>query len=471
MKRIAIIRGVFPPPQRRWHDVRAIRRRQYYFSSMKDINGLKSAILNYADSVEELPQRRKEHEAKVKAIFEEHLGGYPREDEMVNLCMESCEKDILNGDVSNIERYVQDRHASGNNINVAKGKEEQFLRRTKFLKILTTCGIRVSPKVLLYYVLEAVTQLGTHLEQHKGNIIKHDAVTKRENYFRINSYYYDKERVDVPFMSLYKSLSNLLYSVSENRIECAEAYEHVKDQIVQNYMNIEDVVRKAPAFLNISVFFFLINCHIYLGKSIKMRNLCIDVLNPYVSAISDDEMNISSDDTFYLILALRLYFSSFSYNSDVLNQLSIYNKQFVSSILSLPNYSDGVHTDQNEKYVYITEFLNRQDKSVELKKVYIPPFSYSLTSLKNQTVYILDSPQQYYANEAATLRSCVFWRYYLASKDGFTLLRLCQKEDYADLFTESKRDEVLQASISKHYLYDCDQLVRPPGKKLTEGKG
>ncbi|CAA9990180.1 conserved Plasmodium protein, unknown function [Plasmodium knowlesi strain H] len=470
MKRIAISRGVFSTVQRRCHDVQTTWRR-HYFSSMKDISGLKNAILNYADSVEDLVQRREEHEAKVKAIFEDHWNGYPGESEMLSLFLGSCEKEILNGEVSNIESYVQDRRANGKNINLSKGKEGQFLHRTKLLRILTTCGIRVSPKVLLYYVLEAVTQLKTHLEEHKFNIIKDDAVTKRENYVRINSYYYDKEKVHVPFMPLYKALSNVLYSVSESRIESVETYEHLKDQVIQNYMNIEDVVRKAPAFLNISVFFFLVNSYIYLGKNIKIKNLCIDVLNPYVSAISEDEMNISSDDTFYLILALRLYFSSLSYNSDALNQLNIYNKQFVSSILSLPNHSDGVYTDQNEKYAYITEFLNRQDKAVELKKVHIPPFNYSLTSLKNQTLYILDSARKYYANEASTLRSCVFWRYYLAAKDGFTLVRLCQKEDYNDLFTESKRDEVLQASISQHYLYDCDQLVRPPGKKNGEVKG
>ncbi|EUD67029.1 hypothetical protein C922_02613 [Plasmodium inui San Antonio 1] len=438
---------------------------------MKDINGLKSAILNYADSVEDLVQSRKEHEAKVKAIFEEYWGGYPKEDEMVRVCMGSRGKDILNAELANIKRYVQDRHASGNKSEVEKGNEQHFLHRTKFLKFLTTCGIRVPSKVLLYYVLEAVTQLRIHLERNKGDIIKHDAVTKREKYVRINSYYYDQEKVHIPFMSLYRSLSNVLYSVSENRIESIETYEHVRDEVVQNYMNIDDVMRKAPAFLNISVFFFLVNSYIYLGKNIKLKNICIDVLNPYVSAISEDEMNISSDDTFYLILALRLYFSSFSYNSEILNQLSTYNKHFVSSILSLPNQSDGLYTDQNAKYVYITEFLNRQDKSVELKKVYVPPFGYSLTSLKNLTVYILDSAGQYYANEVATLRSCVFWRYYLAAKDGFTLVRLCQKEDYADLFTEGKRDEVLQTAISKDYIYDCDELVRPPGHKHAEGKG
>ncbi|GAB65190.1 hypothetical protein PCYB_052080 [Plasmodium cynomolgi strain B] len=436
-----------------------------------NINELRSAILNYADSVEDLVQRRKEHEVKVKAIFEEHCGGYPREDQMVRLCMGSCEEEILNGEVPTIKRYVQDRYANGNNYEIAKENERNFLHTTKLLKIITTCGIRVSSKVLLYYILEAVTQLRTYMQHHKGDIIKHDAVTKRENYLRINSYYYDREKVHVPFMSLYKSLSNVLYSVSENRVESTETYEHVKDELVQNYINIEDVVRKAPAFLNISVFFFLVNSYIYLGKTVKLKNLCTDVLNPYISAISEDEMNITSDDTFYLILALRLYFSSLSYNWDALNQLSSYNKQFVSSILSLCNHSDGLHTGEDPKYVYITEFLNRLDKSVEQKKVYLPPFGYSLTSLKNRTVYILDSAGQYYANETATLRSCVFWRYYLAAKDGFTLVRLCQKEDYADLFTESKRDEVLQASISKDYLYDCDELVRTPGQKHVESKG
>ncbi|CAG9479772.1 unnamed protein product [Plasmodium vivax] len=470
MKTIGRTCRVFPTLQKRCNDVREIRGR-HYFSSLKDANGLKSAILSYADSVEDFIQRRKEHEVKVKAIFEEHYGGYPREDEMVSLCMGSCEKDILNGDVPNIKRYLQEGHSNGKHSDVAKGNEVPFLRRTKMLKILTTCGIRVPPKVLLYYALEAVTKLGTHLEEHKGNIIRHDAVTKRENYIRINSYYYDREKVPSPFMSLYQSISNILYSVSENRIESTETYLHLKDLIVQNYMNIEDVVRKAPASLNISVLFFLVNLCIYFGKNVKLKNLCIDVLNPYVGAISEDERNISSDDAFYLILALRLYFSSFGYNTDVLNRLTSHNKQFVSSVLSLANPSDGFYTEENTRYAYITEFLNRQDKRVELKKVHVPPFAFSLTSLNNRTVYILDSPRQYYANEAATLRSCVFWRYYLAAKDGFTLVRLCQKEDYADLFTESKRDEVLQASISRDYIYDCDELVRPPGLKHVEGKG
>ncbi|GAW79701.1 hypothetical protein, conserved [Plasmodium gonderi] len=478
---------------RRYDDFQGIVRR-YNFSLIKNVDELKKAIFNYFHSSNNLVERRKEHEKKIKNIFEEYLGGYPNEDQMIHLCMPSGEESILDEKLRDMKQHAQDRrksdhmighencsasgegnngaHVDKNKFGVMKKKQvEDFAQRTELLRILCTCGIRVSPKILLYYTSEAVVNLRTRLEKHMNDIIKYEEVTELEKYERVNNYYYDREKVNVSFIHMYKSLANTLYSICENTIEPNESYESMKEEIVLNYLNLDDIVRKAPAFLNISILLFLVNSYIWMGKNTKMKNLCIDIMNPYINSISDDEMNISTDDKHYLILALRLYFTSFLYSTDILNQLTSYNKRFISSILLVPNHLEMSNTEQDEKYLYITQFLNRHDRKVELKKVYISPFFYSLSSLKNRVIYIMESHDHYYTNERDTLRSFVLWRHYICAKEGFKMVRLCQRDEYVDLFTEKKRDQILHDQVNKDvYVYDCDEIIRSNVQKHGKGK-
>ena len=90
----------------------------------------------------------------------------------------------------------------------------------------------------------------------------------------------------------------------------------------------------------------------------------------------------------------------------------------VSSVeLLLKNNNDNknnihsIQMDDNINYVYIINYLNKNQKYIENTKITLFPFHFYLSSLKNKIIYILEKNDHFYLNDSNVLRSYNFWRY------------------------------------------------------------
>ncbi|CRG93428.1 conserved Plasmodium protein, unknown function [Plasmodium gallinaceum] len=425
-----------------------------HFSYIKKIEELKKRILDYYSKDNEyFLQRRKQHEKEIKNYFKELSNYVTLED--IFFCPD--EKRILNEETENIKKYIEDNNKK--NLKDINDHIKITNEKTELMKILSICGIRIPPKILFYYIFDIISNLKKHLDINKNYIIKYEAVTEKENYFRINQYYYNKKKINVQFFLLYKSLSNVLYSICENSIDNSEIYLSIRDEIYENYCNLSDIIIKSPSFLNVSILFYFINVWLFSDKSRKMKIRCLENLNKYINSISDDEININKDDLFYFFLTIRLFFFTFSY-SDVLNNLNNYSKHFISSVLFFPHNSEKTTNQENENYKYIINYLNKNEKYVEFRKIQVFPFNFSLSSLKNKIIYIFERPDDYYENDTNVMRSYNYWKYFIAKKEDFKLLTICNKHEFNELYDTNKRDDILTKYVNKDYLYNFEEKIK-----------
>ncbi|SBT74923.1 conserved Plasmodium protein, unknown function [Plasmodium malariae] len=437
------------------------------FGSTAKVDDLKNAILNYYHSAQNFVQRRKEHEQAIKNYFKEYMEKGPiiTSAQMEDIFLSAEEKNILNEDIKEINNFVQNK--CNEKFEMTNNYVKSVVEKTELMKVLTICGIHIVPKILVFYLTEIILNLKRFLEIHKNNIVTYECRTKKNSYVRINNYYYDKEKVKVPFFLIFKSLSNVLYSLSENLMQKNEIYEYIKEEILKNYIPINDIINKAPSFLNISLLFFFINTWLLVDNDREIKTLCLDNMNKYINSISDDEINISADDIFYFILTIRLFFLTFSYN-DVLNYLNNFSKNIISSLLCFPHNCEFPYNEQDEKYIYIANYMNKNDKYVELKNIKVHPFHFPLSSLKNKIIYILEKAEDYYVNDVNTLRAYNFWRYFIATRENYKLLTVCRKDEYSTLFTDDKQDSILVKYANKDYVYNFEETVNMHLKSDTK---
>ncbi|CRG98878.1 conserved Plasmodium protein, unknown function [Plasmodium relictum] len=425
-----------------------------YFSSIASIEKLKTKILNYySKESENFIQKRKQHEKEIKEYFKELPNDVTLED--IFIC--SDEKKILNEEIGNIKKYVEDKNRK--NLKNINDHIKSINEKTELMKVLSMCGVRIFPKILFFFIFDIISNLKEHLEINKNHIIKYEAITEKENYFRINQYYYNKKKINIEFFLLYRALSNALYSVCESFIDNNEMHLAIRDEIYENYSNINDIIIKSPSFLNISILFYYINIWLFADQSRKMKIICLENLNKYINSISDDEINISKNDLFYLFLTIRLFFFTFSYN-DMLNNLNNYSKHFISSVIFFPHNSEIKSSIENENYEYIINYLNKNEKNVEIRKIQILPFNFSLCSLKNKIIYIFERFDDYYENDKDVMRSYNYWKYFIAKKEEYKLLAICNKHEYSELFVKNKRDDILTKYVNKDYLYNFEEKIK-----------
>lgn len=424
-----------------------IRRREFVSVNKKKIEYLKNSILDlYSKKGDHFVKTRKNHEKTIREQFIElKQNGVMVAD--VLMPSEDAVK-YINKSVEEIKEYVHVQNANEEN-------DREIIKEMKdnieIMKALAVCGIRIEPKFVFYYLYRLLLYLKKYSEKDKQTIHLYDEVKEKQNYLRINYYYYPTDIYDF-YMRIYKSLSNVLYTICENCVDTNETYMIIKKEIEETYFNIGDVIRKAPSFLNISILFFYINVWLFIDKSRKMKNTCLDYLNSYLSSISEDEINMSTDDLFYLFLTLRLFLSCFSSN-EVFSNLNNFSKQFLSSVVFFPHNSESFVKNEKMDYSYIIDFLNKNEKYVEHKEVSIPPFHFPLTSLKNKTVYVAESKNDYYVNESEIIRACNWWRYFIARQEGYQLLLLCKQNEFDDFLSEEKRDELMKKYIHIDHSY------------------
>lgn len=424
-----------------------IRSREFVSVNQKKIEYLKNSILDlYSKESDHFVKTRRNHEKAIREQFTElRRNGatvadvlIPSEDAVIH----------INKSVEEIKEYV---HVQNENEENDGQIIKEIKDNTEIMKALAVCGIRIEPKIPFYFLYRLLLYLKNNFGKDKHTIHLYDEVKEKQNYLRINYYYYHTDIYDF-YMKIFKSLSNVLYTICESCVDTNETYIIIKKEIEDTYSNIDDVIRKAPSFLNISLLFFYINAWLFIDKSRKMKNTCLDYLNSYLSSISEDEINMSTDDLFYLFLTLRLFLYSFSYN-EVFSNLNNFSKQFLSSVVFFPHNSESFVKNEKMNYSYIVDFLNKNEKYVEHKEVSIPPFHYPLTSLKNKTVYIAESKNDYYANESEIIRACNWWRYFIAKREGYQLLLLCKQNEFDDFLSEEKRDELMKKYIHIDYSY------------------
>ncbi|SBT32731.1 conserved Plasmodium protein, unknown function [Plasmodium ovale wallikeri] len=432
---------------------------------------VRRSILDFYKSDTDLVRRRKKHEMNIKNYVSEYIGGeYGKHKNAIeDLIISSEDKVILSIDMDGVKKYVEKKCEENIKLWYDHDYTTNMKERTELMHILSMCGIRLSPKMLHYYVLTLTLTLNKFLDIYKDDIIKYDGISKKEKHIRINSYYYNKEKVKAPIFLLYKCLSNVLYSLCENGMTNRDVlYLTIREDILRNYMDIHDIISKAPSFLNISLLFYFMNTWLFVESNRRMKTACFEHLNKYINSISNDEINISVGDMFYLAITIRLYFFSFSYN-EVLSKINIHCKHFLSSILLLPHNAESGECIQNGKHKYFTDFMNMHEKLVEPQEVQLYPFNFSLVSLKNRTIHILESSTDYYANDPKILRAYNCWRWGTRhmsasvtsiretspspTRENFKLLTLCSRDEYEDLFTDEKRDGILLKYVNKDYVY------------------
>ncbi|SCA48607.1 conserved Plasmodium protein, unknown function [Plasmodium ovale] len=416
---------------------------------------VRRSILHFCKSDTDLVRRRKKHETNIKNYVSEYIGGeYGKHKNAIEeLIIPSEDKVILSIDVDGLKKYVEKKCEENVKLWYDHDYTTNVKERTELMHILSICGIRLSPAMLHYYILNLTLTLNKLLDIHKDDIIKYESISKKEKHIRINSYYYNKEKVKAPIFLLYKCLSNVLYSLCENGMTNRDVYLTIREDILNNYMDIHDIISKAPSFLNISLLLYFINTWLFVESNRRIKTACFEHLSKYLNSISNDEINISVGDMFYLALTIRLYFFSFSYN-EVLNKINDHSKHFLSSILLLPHNAESGECIQNGEHKYFTDFMNMHEKLVEPQEVQLYPFNFSLVSLKNRTIHILESSADYYENDPQTLRAYNCWRYFVAKRENFKLLTLCSKDEYDDLFTDEKRDGILLKYVNKDYVYN-----------------
>ncbi|CAD2101478.1 hypothetical protein YYG_04185 [Plasmodium vinckei petteri] len=443
-----------------------------HFTSSNSSYQVEKDIINYYLSNDNFARNRKKHEQKIKKLMDNYVNGGTDKREIDNILLVKNEENLLNFDnPSSIEEYVN-KKCESENIDNDFEYIKKINEKTEIMKILTICGIDIKGEVVYYYTLYLISTLKKYLDKYKDYIIKYEDIMDIKDYYKISNYYYNKEKVVNTnlFFLIYKSLSNTVYSICENPMDKNNNFNIcIKNEILNNYNNINDIILKSPSFLNISILFYFINTWMFIDQSRNMKNICLDNFNKYINYISNDEINISSDDMFYLTLATRLYFQTFTY-TDILNILNNDSKHFLSVIVLVPNSSELQTNNQTDKYKYLSDYLNTQDKFVEpTKKIHIFPFTFSLGSLKDKTVYILESHEDYYMRNTDALRSYVCWRNFLAMRDGFKLLELCNKNEYDDLFVEEKRDSILSTYANKNCIYNFAEKSKINMEKIIVG--
>ncbi|KYN99292.1 hypothetical protein PRSY57_0819700 [Plasmodium reichenowi] len=472
-----------------------------YCSSRERIQELERVILNYHKKEESnFLGRKKEYENFIRQVLKDRCDNF-KTDNIFLSSLEDIDETLLinNNDMESIKDYVEKRNKDDIIIK-DKNKLYEYIEKinikSEIMKILSICGIRISFNILIFYMYDIILKLKKCLQYYDKDIIKYDSIKDKDKYYKIGQYYYyycyqdnnkyddnknvkDKKEKSGPFLflKLYKILSNILYTTCENSIQTYnKKYINIKEEIINKYNSINDIIYKVPAFLNISFLFYYINMCLYIDLSRKSKNMYLQNLNNYINCIADDEINISKEDFNYLVLSIRLYFLYFSYN-DILNILNEGSKHFLSTLVLIRNNNDNndnnnnnndnnnnnIHSlqiDHNINYVYIINYLNKNEKYIENTKITLFPFHFYLSSLKNKIIYILENNDHFYLNDSNVLRSYNFWRYFIAQKENFKLLSLCTRNEYSDLFNDQTRDSVLSKYVNKDYLYDFNNRMK-----------
>ncbi|CAD51170.1 hypothetical protein PFAG_02097 [Plasmodium falciparum Santa Lucia] len=462
-----------------------------YCSSREGIEELERVILNYHKKEESnFLGRKKEYENFIRQVLKDRCDDF-KTDKIFLSSLEDIDETFLinNKDMESIKDYVEKRNKD-DIIFKDKNKLYEYIEKinikSEIMKIIAMCGIRISLNILIFYMYDIILKLIKCLHYYDKDIIKYDSIKDKDKYYKIGQYYYyyyynqdnnnvddnkngkDKKEKSGPFLflKLYKILSNILYTTCENSMQTYnKKYIYFKEEIINKYNSIDDIIYKVPAFLNISFLFYYINICLYIDPSRKSKNMCLQNLNNYLNCIADDEINISREDFNYLVLSMRLYFLFFSYN-DILNILNEGSKHFLSTLVLIPNNNNdnknnihSIQMDDNINYVYIINYLNKNQKYIENTKITLFPFHFYLSSLKNKIIYILEKNDHFYLNDSNVLRSYNFWSYFIAQKENFKLLSLCTRNEYADLFNDQTRDSVLSKYVNKDYLYDFNQRM------------
>ncbi|VWU51022.1 conserved protein, unknown function [Hepatocystis sp. ex Piliocolobus tephrosceles] len=452
------------------------------FYSTSSTNKLKKLILEYyCANNDDFVHNRQEHEKTIKKYINEHNEKNTKGTLMIESMVLSTNDQniILNNNMSEIKKYVEINYEKNVDISSRSNNDSKLKSlydTTTLIQILSVCGIKVPLHILYYYLLNTISDLKYFLNLYKNSIIKYDDEQIKQNkttFLKINKYYYNDDIKDCFFL-LYKSISNVFFSLCENTMKEDNAVidvtiasdsslskestdntttMHIEEAVKEYHNIINDTLTMAPAFLNISILFYYINTYLFINRSKQMKSICLNKLNEYINAISDDEIHITNNDFFYLILTTRLYLLIFS-NVDVLNVLNKSSKHFLSLVIMVPNNNIQLSLNKpNEKYKYIVDFLNMHEKYVEHKKVNIYPFTFSLVSLKNKIIYIFEKSDDFYLNNVKTLRSYTFWKYFIATKMDFQLLTICTKNEYNDLFSKDKGHDILLKYTNKDYTY------------------
>ncbi|SPJ09923.1 conserved Plasmodium protein, unknown function [Plasmodium sp. DRC-Itaito] len=456
-----------------------------YCSARERIKELEKVILDYHKKEENnFLGRKKEYETFIRQILKEKCDNF-KTDKIFLSSLDDIDETFLinNNDMENIKDYVENKNKD-NIIIKDENKLYEYIEKinikSKIMKILSICGIRISHNILIFYMYDIILKLEKCLDYYDKDIIKYDTIKDKDRYYKIGQYYYyddddnnnNNKNIKVEkkksrpflFLNLYKILSNILYTTCENSMQTNNIkYISIKKEIINKYNSIEDIIYKVPAFLNISFLFYYINMCLYIDLSRKSKNMYLQNLNNYINCIAADEINISREDFNYLILCIRLYFLFFSYN-DILNILNEDSKHFLSTLVLIPNnnnnnnnYTRSIQIDDDINYVYIINYLNKNEKYIENQKITLFPFHFYISSLKNKIIYILEKNDDFYVNDSNVLRAYNYWRYFIAQKENFKLLSLCKRSEYADLFNDQTRDSVLSKYVNKDYLYVFNQ--------------
>ncbi|SOV75637.1 conserved Plasmodium protein, unknown function [Plasmodium sp. gorilla clade G3] len=454
--------------------------KKQYCSERERIEELERVILNYHKKEENnFLGRKKEYENFIRHVLKEKCDDFKTDNIFLSSLDDNDQKFLINNnEMENIKDYVEDKNKD-NIIIKDENKLYEYIEKinikSEIMKIFSICGIRISPNILIFYMYDIILKIKKCLDYYDKDIIKYDTIKDKDRYYKIGRYYYydyhhddnknikDKKKKSVPclFLNLYKSLSSILYTTCENSMQTNnKKYISIKEEIINNYNSIHDIIYKVPAFLNISFLFYYINMCLYIDLSRKSKNMYLQNLNNYINCIADDEMNISGEDFNYLVLCIRLYFLFFSYN-DILNILNEGSKHFLSTLVLIPNNNThSTQIDDNINYEYIINYLNKNEKHIENQKMTLFPFHFYLSSLKNKIIYILEKNDDFYVNDSNVLRSYNFWCYFIAQKENFKLLSLCKRHEYADLFNDQTRDSVLSKYVNKDYLYLFNQQMK-----------
>lgn len=418
-----------------------------FSSTQKKIEELKKRIVTYyAKESDNFSQTRKNHENPIRHVFKELK---QNETTINNLLVCSEDAVYINKTVDELKEYVKSKRKKEKDVENVKKDINETKEKTEIVRVLATCGIRIEPNILFYFMYDILLHIKNYYERHKNGIHIYDEIKEKDEYVKINSYYYHSD-IYPCFMSLFRSLSNVLYTICENCLDTTKIYFEINKELASTNQSIDDVIRKNPGFLNISILFFYINMWLFTDKSRKAKNNCLDHLNSFLGSISADEMNISSDDLFYLFLTFRLFFYAFSYN-EVMSSLNNFSKQFLSSVVFFPHNSEPFRKNELIDYAYIVEFLNKNKKCIEHKEVYMLPFSFSLVSLKNKMLYVVENKDDYYINAKEVKRAYTWWRYLIAQHEGYKLLLLCKESEFSELLLKEKREALMTKYVSK----DC----------------